>query len=249
VLDHIIVSQSLAVTDFLYARSNADFPESLRGDGSRPERVSDHDAAVAYFGVTRDTAPPVVAVTGVSEGATYLLGAVPAGGCNTQDALSGVGTPATLHLSGGDVNGVGSITATCSGAVDKVGNTADPVSVTYKVVAYSFSGFGSPLSSGVTTVKGGSTVPVKFQITDWNGNVVSNTSVITAIQVVSLPSCNGAASGEWTDAAATGGTSLRFDSTSNQFIFNWKTSGLAGCYQLGVTTSDTLVHSAVVAVR
>ncbi len=50
-LDHIIVN-SLALERFSragYARSNADFPESLRGDGTRPERLSDHDAAIAYF--------------------------------------------------------------------------------------------------------------------------------------------------------------------------------------------------------
>jgi uncharacterized repeat protein (TIGR01451 family) len=34
---------------FTYARSNADFPESMRSDASRPERLSDHDMPVAYF--------------------------------------------------------------------------------------------------------------------------------------------------------------------------------------------------------
>jgi hypothetical protein len=32
-----------------YARVNADFPEIYRGDETRPERLSDHDPAVAYF--------------------------------------------------------------------------------------------------------------------------------------------------------------------------------------------------------
>jgi hypothetical protein len=65
-LDHILVN-SLAlqlVTRTAYARSNADFPESLRGDASRPERLSDHDAVIAYF-----TFPdaPVVALLGAPE--------------------------------------------------------------------------------------------------------------------------------------------------------------------------------------
>jgi uncharacterized protein len=50
-LDHIIVNAS-ALKRFsrvAYARSNADFPESLRNDPDRPERLSDHDALVAYF--------------------------------------------------------------------------------------------------------------------------------------------------------------------------------------------------------
>jgi len=51
VLDHIIVSNSLRghIHGFGYARVNADFPETMRSDDTRPERFSDHDAAVAYF--------------------------------------------------------------------------------------------------------------------------------------------------------------------------------------------------------
>jgi Bacterial surface protein, Ig-like domain len=62
-LDHILVN-SLAlkrVSRTAYARSNADFPESLRGDATRPERVSDHDAAIAYFAFP---AAPIVTLVG-----------------------------------------------------------------------------------------------------------------------------------------------------------------------------------------
>lgn len=50
-LDHILVSPSLQarLTRFLFARSNADFPDSLSSDPARPERASDHDAAIAYL--------------------------------------------------------------------------------------------------------------------------------------------------------------------------------------------------------
>jgi uncharacterized protein len=62
-LDHILVND-LALRRFTrmsYARSNADFPESLRGDATRPERLSDHDAAVAYFSFTD---VPIVTLNG-----------------------------------------------------------------------------------------------------------------------------------------------------------------------------------------
>ncbi len=51
VLDHFLVTENLRkhVNGFGYARVNADFPESDRGDDSRVERYSDHDPAVAYF--------------------------------------------------------------------------------------------------------------------------------------------------------------------------------------------------------
>ncbi len=51
VLDHIIISETLRkhINGFGFARLNADFPEIFRNDGSRPERFSDHDPAIAYF--------------------------------------------------------------------------------------------------------------------------------------------------------------------------------------------------------
>ncbi|MCC6452503.1 MAG: hypothetical protein IT171_06395 [Acidobacteria bacterium] len=53
VLDHMIVTANLVpyVSGFGFARVNADFPESFRPDASRPERYSDHDAAIGYFSI------------------------------------------------------------------------------------------------------------------------------------------------------------------------------------------------------
>ena len=68
VLDHVLVTASLKnfIHGFRYARINADFPETLRADENRPERFSDHDAAVAYFNLDEAAAPkttPAVAAT------------------------------------------------------------------------------------------------------------------------------------------------------------------------------------------
>jgi uncharacterized protein len=51
VLDHIIVTENMRrhTRGFGYARINADYPESYRGDAGRIERFSDHDPAVAFF--------------------------------------------------------------------------------------------------------------------------------------------------------------------------------------------------------
>jgi predicted extracellular nuclease len=50
-LDHMLVTGSLwsHVSLFGYVRGNADSPEVWRSDARRPERISDHDAALAYF--------------------------------------------------------------------------------------------------------------------------------------------------------------------------------------------------------
>jgi len=58
-LDHMLLSANLAprLTALRHGRLDADFPESLRGDASRPERLSDHDPLVAYFTFPPDVPP------------------------------------------------------------------------------------------------------------------------------------------------------------------------------------------------
>jgi predicted extracellular nuclease len=50
-LSHLLVTTNLLpqVTRVFYAHLNADFPQSYRNDPARPERLSDHDAAVVYL--------------------------------------------------------------------------------------------------------------------------------------------------------------------------------------------------------
>lgn len=61
VLDHFLVNEAgkKHAVRFGFARVNADFPESYRSDANRPERISDHDAAIGYFSITEiaQTAP------------------------------------------------------------------------------------------------------------------------------------------------------------------------------------------------
>lgn len=65
-LDHVLVSSAAAaqLTGLEHARVNADFPETLRGAVDpatgiiRPERLSDHDPAVAYFRLVADIIAP-----------------------------------------------------------------------------------------------------------------------------------------------------------------------------------------------
>jgi PKD repeat protein len=102
-----------------------------------------------YIG--RDTTKPVTTVTGVTEGTIYTLGSVPLAGCHTTDNLSGVPTEATVTLSGGDAHGLGRITATCSGALDGAGNTADPAIVHYNVTQDTYTLDVTVIGSGTIT--------------------------------------------------------------------------------------------------
>jgi hypothetical protein len=78
---------------------------------------------------------PTVAVTGVADGASYEIGAVPAAGCAASDAEDGTSNPSpvTSPITGGPAGaGVGLQTATCS--VTDAGGLSATASATYTIV-------------------------------------------------------------------------------------------------------------------
>ena len=100
--------------------------------GTCTDNAGNVSATATAGGINIDKTAPVVSVTGVADGATYILGVVPTAGCDTQDALSGVATAASLTFSDANPDGSGAITATCSGALDYADNSGS-AEVTYTV--------------------------------------------------------------------------------------------------------------------
>ncbi len=160
---------------------------SVSGEGMHTvdARVIDNAGNISALisqAVNIDLTAPVVAVTGVSNGALYFYQHVPAAGCSTADALSGVAVPATLSVSGGNKLGYGTYTATCSGAMDNASNAAPAVSVTYTVN-------GPTVLAGVVASKSGT-----LSSRTWNfglGNTGPGTAYNAAITSLSLQQVRG----------------------------------------------------------
>jgi hypothetical protein len=88
----------------------------------------------------------------------------------------------------------------------------------------------------LNTVKGGSTVPLKFEV--FAGSTeLTDTSIVSAFS--KQVACGVAGTEDTIEVLATGGTSLRYDWTGGQFVYNWQTPKLPGkCYDVTLTTQD-----------
>lgn len=201
-----------------------------------------NSASTTVGGINIDkTAPSVSLAGGPADGASYYFGSVPgAPTCSASDALSGVAGSCAVSGYGTTV-GTHTVTASAS---DVAGNSGS-ASVTYTVLAWTLRGFYSPVNmAALNTVKGGSTVPLKFEIFAGPTEITSTDAV--ASFVTRWVSCE-AASGieDPVDVTSTGGTALRYDATAGQFIQNWQTGRYPGrCYRVTMTTDDGSTISA-----
>ena len=114
------------------------------------------------------------------------------------------------------------------------------------ILAWTLAGFYQPvdMSTGglvYNTVKGGSTVPLKFNIYQaTQPNMNERTEVRGAVKSFSATPyvCTSSATDE-IEIVTTGGTTLRYDVTGQQFIQNWLTPKTPGtCFQVTMTTLD-----------
>lgn len=167
-------------------------------------------------------------------GGSYIFGSVPpAPTCTASDAVSGLAGCVVTGYS--TLVGTHTLTAT---ATDYAGRTAT-ATATYTVLAWTLRGFYNPVDMGgiLNVVKGGATVPLKFDVFAGPTELTSVSS-IASFRTAAID-CGTQAGSDEIEIVSTGGTSLRYDATAGQFIQNWQTPKTPGlCYRATMTTLD-----------
>jgi hypothetical protein len=105
-------------------------------------------------------------------------------------------------------------------------------------------GFRPPVDASpiVNVVRNGATVPLKFEIFDGSVEQTS-TGLVKQLTAAETPCSNNAT--DEVELVASGATSLRYDTSAGEFIYNWKTPAKPGyCYRVTVTLTDGASESA-----
>jgi hypothetical protein len=100
-------------------------------------------------------------------------------------------------------------------------------------IYYNFSGFASPVGQG-RAFGIGRTIPLKFQLADYSGNLITNLASSLVLSAVAVNADGSAIAGDAPfDLTPAGNSALRWDSIADQYVFDWKTTGLtAGYYDI-----------------
>jgi hypothetical protein len=180
------------------------------------------------------TAPGLTWIGSISDGESFYYGFVPAAPtCTASDDLSGPDGCDVIGYSA-DV-GAHTLKAT---AYDVAGNKTEETR-SYTVLAWTLKGFYQPVDmNGVmNTVKGGSTVPLKFELFA-GPTELTDVAYIKSLTTTKI-TCTADSILDPIETTATGGTSLRYDLIGDQFIFNWQTPKTPGvCIQVKMTALD-----------
>lgn len=129
---------------------------------------------------------------------------------------------------------------TCNGGYDN-NYSFNYVSGILTIGSWQATGFYQPVDMNgvVNTIRGGQTVPLKFELFSGSTELTSTTAVLPLSYIEVSCSTLSSSSLDEIETLATGGTSLRYDSTAGQFIYNWKTPSTAGkCYRVTMTAQD-----------
>ena len=227
-IDHVLVNEAARrrFSRMAYARSNADFPESLRSDPTRPERLSDHDMPVAYFVLP---GVPVITLNGPATMTVEVMsGFVDPGATATDEELGAVPVTVTGFV---DARTVGTYVLTYSATN---GFRTATVSRTVHVVDTT-----APTLSAIGATPSFIAVP--------NHSMIDVVLTYTATDATGTPACSiGITSNEAANAQGDGNTEIDWEVLSaTQVRVRAERSGLANgrIYTISVTCVDAAGNS------
>jgi hypothetical protein len=209
------------------------------------DRSGNVSTVTRTYEVVDVTAPTV---SSPHSGIEYKLGEPVAAmfACTDEDGGSGLATctgPATL-----DTSSIGAKSFDVT-TTDAAGNSRTQ-SFGYRVV-YAYGEIREPINrDGSSVFKAGSTVPVKFRITDFAGQPVTTaTATLSTVRSYNTDGLNLEVEQEaTTQVAATTGNLFR--PSEGQYIYNLSTRGMApGSYQLFIRLDDGKQYTAVFSLR
>ena len=173
-----------------------------------------------------DKTAPSITILDPEEYGDYILNQVVFADWKVEDAVSGVSASSASAACGEpfDTSSSGEKTFTVS-ASDNAGNFSE-IAFIYKVVSMNtFSGFLPPVNDAGKPFKCGSVIPVKFQLTDTGGGYISN-----SVARLFLARIENDMPGDAIEATSKGKSNdqnyFRYDSSSNQYIYNLDTEPL-----------------------
>ena len=192
-----------------------------------------------------DTTAPTITLTTPSDNAIYIKNESVNADYSCADEAGGSGLASCVGdvADGGpiDTSTVGQHTFTVN-AADNAGNTAQLVHNYF--VHYAFSGFFSPVDNLPTlnTVKAGSAVPMKFSLSGDQGLGIIAAGYPASERV----ECDAAPQDAIEQTVTAGGSSLSYNSVSDQYNYVWKTDkAWAGtCRQFVLKLDDGTFHQA-----
>jgi len=196
-----------------------------------------------------DNLPPTISVESPVDGQEYSVGEAVLADWSVTDSESGVASTIATVASGTliDTSSIGLKSFTLT-ATDNAGNTATKT-VTYTVSSsYTSAGFIQPINNdGSSVFKLGSTVPVKFQLQDTQGNYITSAQATLYVAKVSDNIIGTDLEAVSTSSATTGN---QFRADNNQYIFNLSTKSLtAGTWQIKAVLDDGTTLTVLISLR
>ncbi len=197
--------------------------------------------------VNIDKTPPAITVNSPIN-TSYILNQTVIAKWTANDSISGIASVTATVPNGTAINTamIGSKNFSVN-AADNAGNQANKI-VDYNIV-YNYSGVLPSIKDSKGAFKLGSTISVKFQLTDFNGN-----NIFTAIAGIYLANIVDGIIDKETNGTSSGKANtdnlFRYDVANNQYIFNLATKPLTkGNWQIRIELDDGTSKYAVIELK